>query len=235
MKRLSESRSLPAVFATTRSTAADASGVRRDSAPNTRTRTPRWCSSSASRATYSSSSDMSAVISVGGRCQFSWENANSESSSSPTSTAPATTSRTARIPDRCPNGLGMRRSRAQRPFPSMMIATCRGTAPCTRICASRSASFVDCTAPSDSDFHDLGFLVLQELVDLVHVFVVEFLQILLSVLHVVFAHAVQLLEVIASHRAGMPNGNPTLLRQLVHDLHQLLPALLVHHGQRDAD
>ena len=65
---------------------------------------------------------MSAVISVGGRCQFSCENANRESSSSPTATAPSTTSRTARIPDRCPNGRGMRRSRAQRPFPSMMIA-----------------------------------------------------------------------------------------------------------------
>ena len=81
--------------------------------------------------------------------------------------------------------------------------------------------------PIDSDFHDLGFLVLQELVDLVHVFVVDLLEILFRVLHVVLAHAIELLEVIARDGSRVPHRNAPFFGELVHDLHELFPALLV--------
>jgi len=72
---------------------------------------------------------MSAEISRAGLFQFSSENANSVSTSTPASIAPSTASRTAFIPARWPNGRGSRRSLAQRPLPSMMIATWRGIGP----------------------------------------------------------------------------------------------------------
>ena len=57
------------------------------------------------------------------------------------------------------------RSRAQRPLPSMMIATCRGMrAVHPRIRASISGAFIAQTA---LHFHDLGFFRLDQLVDLV--------------------------------------------------------------------
>jgi len=65
----------------------------------------------------------------GGRFQFSSENANSVSTSTPASIAPSTASRTAFHAARWPNGRGSRRSFAQRPLPSMMIATWRGIGP----------------------------------------------------------------------------------------------------------
>src|SRR5213083_3635966 len=116
-----------------------APGASRARSPSTCTTTPCWRSSSASLAMYSSSRLISAEISVGGRCQFSSENANSVSTSTPASIAPSTTSRTAFMPARCPKGRGRLRSRAQRPLPSMMMATWRGTGPLKRICPSRSS------------------------------------------------------------------------------------------------
>src|SRR5438876_7453868 len=118
---------------------------------------------------YSSSSCISAEISVGGRCQFSSEKANRVRTSTPASIAPSTTSRTAFIPARCPSGRGRWRSRAQRPLPSMMIATCRGGGggppPLGRICSSRSSDILH--------HHDLRFLALHQIVHLLHVIVVE--------------------------------------------------------------
>src|SRR5215208_3948720 len=43
----------------------------------------------------------------------------------PSRAAPSTTSRAARAPATCPAPRGRRRAAAQRPFPSMMMATCR--------------------------------------------------------------------------------------------------------------
>src|SRR5216117_3460409 len=110
-----------------------APGARRVRSPSTCTATPWSFSSATSRAMYSSSRCISAEISVAGRCQFSSEKANSVSTSTPASSAPSTASRTAFIPARWPSGRGRLRSRAQRPLPSMMTATWRGTAPFRRI------------------------------------------------------------------------------------------------------
>src|SRR5262249_33088004 len=45
----------------------------------------------------------------------------------PSRRAVSTTARTASLPRRCPSMRGSPRRRAQRPLPSMMIATCRGS------------------------------------------------------------------------------------------------------------
>src|SRR4051812_35388419 len=58
-----------------------------------------------------------------------------------------------------------------------------------------------------SHFHDLGLFGLDQLVDLRDVVVVDLLQVLLGVLHVVLAHAAQLLQRVARMRARVPHGD----------------------------
>src|SRR5688500_15035549 len=241
MNRLSVSRLLSAVAPTTRSTAAAALGVRRSSSPSTRTRTPCSQSSASSRAMYSSRSDISAETSGAGRFQFSLEKAKSESTPTPASIVPSITSRTAFIPERCPYGRGIMRSRAQRPFPSMMIATCRGTFSPRRSWARRSAEVGAAAVRGTvgripvSDFHDLGFLRLDQVVDAVDGVVVRLLEILLGVLLLVLGDAVHLLQRVARVRARVAHGDPAVLGHLVDDLHEVAPALLVQRRQRHPD
>src|SRR5688500_20040089 len=73
---------------------------------------------------------------------------------------PSTASRTDFIPLRCPSARGRCRSRAQRPLPSMMMATWRGTAPFSRIRARSSSEVISC-----SHLHDLSLFCFQQLVD----------------------------------------------------------------------
>ncbi len=61
-----------------------------------------------------------------GRCQFSLENANSVSASTPRREHSSITSRTALSPALWPAVRVRPRAAAQRPLPSMMIAMCRG-------------------------------------------------------------------------------------------------------------
>ena len=65
--------------------------------------------------------------SAAGRCQFCAENAYSVRPRMPISRAARTTRRTASAPWRCPSAREPPRAAAQRPLPSMMIATCRGS------------------------------------------------------------------------------------------------------------
>src|SRR5665647_105134 len=243
MKRLSTRRSLCAVRSMSVAAAFAAAGVRRARSPSTCTRTPCVASSSASRAMYSSSRDISAWISVAGRCQFSWEKAKSESTSTPASIAPSTTSRTDFIPERWPSGRGRLRSRAQRPLPSMMIAMCRGITPFSRIRASISGAFIAhpavCRRASSSQaglhFHDFGFLRLQHLFELRDVLVVHLLQVLVRGLLVVLGHLVDLLDRVARDRARVPHADAPFLGEPVHHLHQLLATIFVERRQRHAD
>ena len=62
--------------------------------------------------------------SAGGRRQLSDENANKVSVATPRSGAASTTRRAASTPARCPAERGRPRRVAQRPLPSMMMATC---------------------------------------------------------------------------------------------------------------
>src|SRR5882672_3714708 len=227
MHRLSASRAPSRVSRSMRSTAARAPGASRGRSPSTWTATPWSFSSATSRAMYSSSSCIRAEISVSGRCQFSSEKANSVSTSTPASSPPSTTSRTAFIPARWPSGRGRLRSRAQRPFPSMMTATWRGTAPLRRICESRSSAI--------SDLHDLRFLRLHRLVHLSQMIVVHLLNVLFGVLLFVLGDVLGLLDLADRLGTRVAHRHAALFGELVHDLHQLSAPLLVERRERDAD
>src|SRR5437867_11894077 len=163
---------------------------------------------------YSSSRSIKAEISVRGRCQCSSETADSVSTSPPASIAPSTTSRTAFMPARCPSGRGRCRSRAQRPLPSMMMATWRGTAPPSRIFARRSSL--------TSDLHDLRLFGLHQLIHELQVVVVQLLRVLLGVLLVVRGDVLGLLDLIDRRRSGAAHNEPAFLGELVPDLHDAL-------------
>src|SRR5690348_3754832 len=227
MQRLSASFRPADVSRSTRSTAARAPGARRVRSPSTWTATPCPRSSSTSCAMYSSSSPISAEISVRGRCQFSSEKAKRVTTSRPASSAPSTVSRTAFIPARWPRGRGRWRSRAQRPLPSMMTATWRGTAPWSRICERRSSAILD--------LEDLGLLGLHQLVDLLHVVVVRLLHVLFPVLLLVFGDVLGFLQLGDGLGARVADRHPTLLGEAMHHLHQLLAALLGERRERDAN
>src|SRR5437867_7108191 len=210
-----------------RSTASRAPPVSRPRSPGTLTCTPWPFSSSISFAMYSSSSPIRAEISLGGRCQSSSENANSVRPSTPASIAPSTASRTDVIPARWPSGRGSRRSRAQRPLPSMMMATWRGTAPLTLTRPRRSSG--------TSDLHDLRLFALHRLLDQLEVIVVELLHVLLRVLLVVLGDVLGLLDATDRLGAGVADRHAPFLGELVHHLHQLAAPLLGERRQRDAD
>src|SRR5690606_19934343 len=72
------------------------------------------------------SSSMRKETSWGGRSQFSVENAYTVRASTPSWAAVCTVLFRALTPARCPAARGRPRSWAQRPLPSMMMATCRG-------------------------------------------------------------------------------------------------------------
>src|SRR5262245_13310594 len=67
---------------------------------------------------------MRLATSCAGRVQLSAEKAYSVSTFSDVRAAASTIRRTVRAPARCPADLASPRRSAQRPFPSMMIATC---------------------------------------------------------------------------------------------------------------
>src|SRR3990167_691844 len=82
----------------------------------------------ASRRSAPRNSSINALTSSAGRCQFSLEKANRVNTSTPASAHTSITARTASTPALWPATPGSRRFLAQRLLPSMMIATCRGTA-----------------------------------------------------------------------------------------------------------
>ncbi len=74
------------------------------------------------------SSPMRSRISDGGRDQFSALKEKMVRNEMPISPAARTVLRNASTPRRCPSPRGNPRADAQRPLPSMMMATCRGVA-----------------------------------------------------------------------------------------------------------
>src|SRR5437660_1294084 len=108
---------------------------------------------------------MRSATSSGGRRQFSELNANSVRYSMPRSTHARTAARTASTPRLCPAKRGRWRRLAQRPLPSMMIATWRGTAPWEGTAwVELSCDILSPSSPLDG--HQFGFFLLQQLVDL---------------------------------------------------------------------
>src|SRR5207244_4843904 len=99
----------------------------------------------------------------------------------------------------------------------MITAMWRGTAPLTRICASRSSAI--------SDLHDLRFLRLHRLVHLSQMIVVQLLNVLFSVLLFIVGDVLRLFDLPDRIGARVADRDPALLGALVHDLHQLPPPL----------
>src|SRR5258705_12151237 len=103
------------------------SGSRPSRWPMTRTRTLlRWRSARSLR-TKRRKRPISSVISAGGRDQFSELKEKIVRKSMPRSPAARPVLRSASTPRRWPSTRGSPRAAAQRPLPSMMMATCLGT------------------------------------------------------------------------------------------------------------
>src|SRR5262249_48517580 len=83
------------------------------------------------------SSAISALTSFAGRRQLSEEKANSVSVATPKSGAASTTRRAAATPAGWPAERGRPRRVAQRPLPSMIMATCRPACPSTVLCIAK--------------------------------------------------------------------------------------------------
>src|SRR5690242_12963751 len=114
----------------------------------------------------------------------------------------------------------------------MMIATVRA-----RSSRWSSATTVGSGARA-SDLHDLGFLALQQLVDLVHVLVGELLDAILGAVLLVAADLAvvdELFEVVDRVAPDVPDRDLALLRHLADDLDELLAPLLGQLRDRQAD
>src|ERR1700710_2512913 len=144
-------RELPAVLASAHSICSTSFAATPSRRPMKRIRTPSWSSSGVSPRIRSPNIAISPLTSSGERDQFSVEKENTVSSSIPSSTASRSRALTTSAPARCPSITGCPRPCAQRPLPSVMIAT---------YLAALTAG-----APP-SDLEDFRFLALQERVDL---------------------------------------------------------------------
>src|SRR3712207_5953910 len=151
------------------------------------------------------------------------------------------------VPARWPAWRERPRARAQRPLPSMMIATCRGSG---SMCGSASSwgagawrspvcgATVAWEVRATPDLHQLGFLVLAGLVHVRDVLVGQLLELVRGPPHLVFGHLMallQLAQLIMAVAADVPNGDAPFLHTLVHELGQLLAPLLVDLRQRQPD
>ena len=86
-----------------------------------------------------------------------------------------------------------------------------------------------------SDFHDLRFFDVNELVELLDVLVVQLLHVFLGAPLLVLGRVLELLELRDRLGAGMAHGDPAFLRQLVHHLDQIAAPLLGERRQGHAD
>src|ERR1043166_1617419 len=198
--------------------------------PTTLSRTPLRWSFSTSLVSAIWKSCMSSATSSAGRRQFSELNANRVRKRTWRSAHARTVARTASTPRRCPAMRGRCWRFAQRPLPSMMMATCCGTSPC----AGTSCVELGCvTTPpslvSTSYGHQLLFFFLQELVDVGDVPVGHFLDFVLRAALVVLGHLVllqRLLELVDRVAARVAHRYAGVLRLVAHHLDEVLAALL---------
>src|SRR5512139_2842101 len=147
----------------------------------------------------------------------------------PSSRAHSTTARTARTPIRCPSTRGSPRSAAHRPFPSMMTATCRGSAGGPE---PRDAMGIAPDGDASSDLQDLLVLGLEDLFDLPDAGVRLLLDPVLPALDVVLGYLLFLfpvLELLDRLPPHVADGHAGVLGHLPDHLRELLPPFL---GQR---
>src|SRR6516165_270147 len=180
-------------------------------------------------------SPISSRISAGGRDQFSALNEKMVRKSIPRSPAARTVRRSASTPRRCPSPRGSPRAAAQRPLPSMMMATCRGTA-MSPIRAVRSGSCSDMPVQTS---HGENFLLFccEHPVDFGDCLVGGLLHLLAGALAVVLADLVVLLELLEHIQAVAPHVTHRYAGGFgifVRNLHQLPAALLIELGNPQA-
>src|SRR5690606_30506848 len=123
-----------------------------------------------------------------GRRQFSELKANSVRNSMPSRAQASTVVRTASTPLAWPATRGSRRRVAQRPLPSMTIATCRGTWADAGLMGIGSGERLMRNDWRSSDRHDVLFLVGQQVVDFGNELVGEFLHCILGTALVVLGN-----------------------------------------------
>ena len=197
----------------------------------TRTRTPLRCSSARSLRMKRRSSPIRSRISAGGRDQFSELKEKMVRMPMPRSPAARTVRRSASTPRRCPSPRGRPRAAAQRPLPSMMMATCRGTAK-SPIWSSRAAARSSTSRQPHTVRISFSF-VASILSTSAIVSSVAFCTCSARALAVVLADLVvlfQLLEHVEAVAPDVPHRDPRGLGVFVRDLDQILAPLLVELG-----
>src|SRR6202048_256560 len=152
----------------------------------------------------------------------------------PSSLAARTTRRKASTPRRWPSARGKPRAAAQRPLPSMMIATCKGG-------SARSGPWVAGAAAFDIDQslnrEDLFFLGRKQLIDLRNRPVGRLLHIIGQTFLIVLGNLVillKLLDRIEAVAADMAHRDLGCFGVFVRDFHQLLAALFIELGNPQA-
>src|ERR1700733_1120936 len=216
-------RSLPAVFPSAHSICSTSSRATPSRRPMKRIRTPSSSSSGVSSAIRSPNIRINPSTSSRGRVQFSVEKEKTVSSSTPSSTASRSLALTTSAPAWCPAATGRPRCWAQRPLPSVMIATYLG-------------AVTLCGPPSNLE--DFLFLALQERVDLGDRVVGLLLQRGLGAALVVLAPFplfLQFAQVVHDVAADVADRDPALLGDAVHHLDHLPPPLLGQLRDRQAD
>src|SRR5882762_4552096 len=209
------------------------SGSSPSRSPITRTLTPSRCSVARSLRMKRLSRPNRSPISVAGRDQFSELKEKIVRYRMPSSLAARTTRRKASTPRRWPSARGRPRAAAQRPFPSMMIATCKG--PSVRSGPSVAGAAFDIhqsldLATPDLNGEDFLFLGREQLIDLrnrpvgclLHIIGQPFLIVLGNL--VVFLKFLDGIEAIA---ADVPDRDFRCLGVFMRHLHQFLAALFV--------
>src|SRR4051794_2155775 len=145
----------------------------------------------------------------------------------PSSCAALTTRRSASTPRRWPSARGKPRDAAQRPFPSMMIATCRGASDLSDPCVAWAAAFDIARSLNGQDFL---FLRRQQLIDFNNRPVGGLLHVGSQTLLIVLGNLVILLELlddvetVATHMSHRDLGG---LGVFMRDLDEFLAPLLV--------
>src|SRR5690606_34881490 len=162
--------------------------------------------------------------------------------STPRNAHASTVARTASTPFACPATRGSRRCVAQRPLPSMMIATCRGTSRGrgTVIVVLVTGIIEAQRPPGDtfSDGHDLPLLHVEHAIDLDDEAVGELLDLVDGAPLVVFRDLLvldELLQVLVGVAPQVADGDLGLLAFMPDDLDELAPALLGERRHRHAD
>src|SRR5207247_6569306 len=149
----------------------------------------------------------------------------------PSSLAARTTRRNASTPRRWPSARGKPRAAAQRPLPSMMIATCEGPSVRSGPSVAGAAAFV--IQDPSLDGEDFFFLGRKQLIDLGDRSIGRLLHVIGQTFLVVLGNLVILLEFldhIQAIAADMPDRDPRRLGIFVRDFHKLLAAFFIEFG-----